>query len=187
VGFAAMALPGASLAAARDAGTEAVLAHWLSTGALWEELRMKGGAYGAFAGPDGMEGVFTLSTYRDPNALRSLETFPAILREAARSAPEEEALVKAVIGSFSKETRPRSPADKALSDCLRLLYGVDDGRRKAKLEAVVAAAAEELAGAAERLAASVETGPGIPAILAGTAEAEKIAAKLGVAIRTLPV
>jgi Zn-dependent M16 (insulinase) family peptidase len=187
VGFAAMALPGASLADGREAGTEAVLAHWLSTGALWEELRMKGGAYGAFAGPDGMEGVFTLSTYRDPNALRSLEAFPAILREAARSAPEEEALVKAVIGSFSRETRPRSPAEKTFADCLRFLYGIEDRRRREKLEAIVATTAAELAGAAERLAASAEAGPGIPTILAGTAEAERIAAKLGVEIRTLPV
>jgi Zn-dependent M16 (insulinase) family peptidase len=186
VGFAAMTLPAASLAD-REAGTEAVLAHRLSTGALWEELRMKGGAYGAFANPDGMEGSFNLSTYRDPNPLRSLELFPAILQEAARKIPDEEDLTKAVIGSFSRETRPRSPAEKAFADCLRFLYGVEDRRRKAKLEAIVSITAEELAAAAERLAASGETGPGIPAIIAGTAEAEKAAAKLGVEIRMLPV
>jgi Zn-dependent M16 (insulinase) family peptidase len=186
VGFAAMTLPAASLAE-REAGVEAVLAHWLSTGALWEELRMKGGAYGASASPDGMERVFTLSTYRDPNALRSLEAFPAILKEAARKAPDGEELTKAVIGSFSRETRPRSPAEKALADCLRFLYGIEDRFRKAKLESIVSITTEELAAAAERLAASWETGPGILTALAGTAEAEKAAAKLGVEIRTLPV
>ncbi|MDR3123740.1 MAG: peptidase M16, partial [Treponema sp.] len=186
VGFAAMTLPGASLVE-REAGAEAVLAHWLSTGALWEELRMKGGAYGAFANPDGLEGSFTLSTYRDPNPLRSLEAFPAILGEAARKAPEEEELVKAVIGTFSKETRPRSPSEKALADCLRFLCGLEDRRRKAKLEAIVSVAVTELAAAADRLAASRETGPGIPTVIAGPTAAEKAAAKLGVAIRTLPV
>jgi Zn-dependent M16 (insulinase) family peptidase len=186
VGFAATAFPAASLAD-REAGPEAALAHWLSTGPLWEELRMKGGAYGASASPDMMERVFSLSTYRDPNALRSLEAFPAILKEAARAAPEGEDLTKAVIGSFSRETRPRSPAEKAFADCLRFLYGIEDWRRKARLESIVSITTEELAAAAERLAASAETGPGVPTILAGTAEAEKAAAKLGVEIRTLPV
>jgi Zn-dependent M16 (insulinase) family peptidase len=186
VGFAAMSLPGASLAS-REAGTEAVLAHWLSTGALWEGLRMKGGAYGAFAGHDGVEEVFTLSTYRDPDALRSLEAFPDILKEAALQAPDEEELTKAVIGSFSKETRPRSPSEKAAAGCLRFLYGIDDRRRKAKLESIVSITAAELAAAAERLAAAGERGPGIPTVIAGTADAEKAAAKLGVEIRTLPV
>jgi Zn-dependent M16 (insulinase) family peptidase len=143
--------------------------------------------HAASAGPDGMEGVFIFSTYRDPNTLRSLEAFPAILREAARKAPDEEELTKAVIGSFSRETRPRSPAEKAFSDCMRFLYGLEDRRRKAKLESIVSITADELAAAAERLAASWETGPGIPTVIAGTAAAEKAAAKLGVEIRTLPV
>ena len=186
VGFAAMTLPAASLIE-REAGAEAVLAHWLSTGALWEELRMKGGAYGASAGPDGVEGVFALSTYRDPNPLRSLEAFPGILREAALKVPEDEELTKAVIGSFSKETRPRSPSEKALADCLRFLYGIEDRFRKAKLESIVSITAKELAAAAERLAASWETGPGILTALTGTADAEKAAAKLGTETRTLPV
>jgi Zn-dependent M16 (insulinase) family peptidase len=186
VGFAAMTLPAASLVE-REAGAEAVLAHRLSTGALWEELRMKGGAYGASATPDVTEGSLTFSTYRDPNPLRSLEAFPAILREAARKAPDEEELTKAVIGSFSKETRPRSPSEKALADCLRFLCGIEDRRRKAKLESIISVATAELAAAAERLAASGETGPGIPTVIAGPADAEKAAAKLGVAIRTLPV
>jgi Zn-dependent M16 (insulinase) family peptidase len=148
---------------------------------------MKGGAYGASANPDGLECAFTLSTYRDPNPLRSLEAFPAILGEAARKAPDEEELTKAVIGSFSRETRPRSPSEKALADGLRFLCGLDDRIRKAKLEAIVSVAAAELAAAANRLAASGETSPGIPTVIAGPAAAEKAAARLGVEIRTLPV
>jgi Zn-dependent M16 (insulinase) family peptidase len=186
VGFAALALPAASFGAP-EAGPETVLAHWLSTGALWEELRMKGGAYGASAYPNGMERLFTLSTYRDPNPLRSLEAFPNILKETALKAPDGEELTKAVIGSFSRETRPRSPGEKALSDCLRFLYGIEDSRRKARLESIVSATTAELAAAAERLAASGQTGPGIPTVIAGTAAAEKAAAKLGVETRTLPV
>jgi Zn-dependent M16 (insulinase) family peptidase len=153
---------------------------------------MKGGAYGAFAGPDGMEGAFTLSTYRDPGPLRSLEAFPAILQKAALEAPDEEALTKAVIGSFSKETRPRTPSEKGGADCLRFLYGIEDHHRKAKLESIVSITPAELSAAADRLALALDEAaqgatPGIPTVIAGTAEAEKAAAKLGVEIRTLPV
>jgi Zn-dependent M16 (insulinase) family peptidase len=190
VGFAAMTLSGASLHT-RQAGTESVLAHWLSTGALWEDIRMKGGAYGAFALPDGVENTFTLSTYRDPGPLRSLEVFPAILKESARTLPDEEALTKAVIGSFAKETRPRTAADKGLADFLRFLYGIEDHHRKGKLQSIVTITAAELAAAAERLAVALdaagEPGRGVPTVIAGTAEAEKAAAKLGVEIRMLPV
>jgi Zn-dependent M16 (insulinase) family peptidase len=186
VGFAAMTLKGSSLKT-REAGTEAVLAHRLSTGALWEDIRMKGGAYGAFAQSDGVEETFSLSTYRDPGPLRSIEVFPAILKEAAQAIPDEETLTKAVIGSFSRETRPRTAAEKGHADCLRFLYGIEDRRRKAKLESIVSITDAELAAAAERLAGSAETGPGIPTVIAGPGEAEKAAAKLGVEIRTLPV
>jgi Zn-dependent M16 (insulinase) family peptidase len=186
VGFAAMTLNGASLQT-REAGTEAVLAHWLSTGPLWENIRMKGGAYGAFANSDGVEETFSFSTYRDPGPLRSLEVFPAILKEAVQAVPDEETLTKVVIGSFSKETRPRTAAEKGHADCLRFLYGIEDCRRKAKLESIVSVMAAELAAAAERLAGSAETGRGIPTVIAGPGEAEKAAAKLGVEIRTLPV
>ena len=52
-------------------------------GALWENIRMKGGAYGAFATPDSLEGTFSFSTYRDPSPLRSLEAFSSIIKEMA--------------------------------------------------------------------------------------------------------
>jgi Zn-dependent M16 (insulinase) family peptidase len=190
VGFAAMTLPGASLhtqkaAGVVTAGAEAALAHWLSTGALWEDIRMKGGAYGAFANSDGVEGSFSLSTYRDPGPLRSLLAFPAILKEAAQTIPDEEALTKAVIGTFSKETRPRTAADKGLAGFLRFLYGIEDHHRRGKLESIVSITGEELAAAAEHLAAAAQDAPA--AVIAGTAEAEKAAAKLGAAIRVLPV
>ncbi|WP_010262190.1 insulinase family protein [Treponema primitia] len=187
VGFAAVTLPGSFLNTPRP-GIEPVLAHQLSTGALWEEIRMKGGAYGAFAHPDLAEGIFSLSTYRDPGPLRSLEAFPGILEAAARDTPDEEALTKAVIGSFAQETRPRTGAEKGLSDFVRFLYGIEDGHRANKLQSMVSITPEELCAAAKRLAAAAgEQGRGIPTVIAGTAEAEKAAAKLGVEIRKLPV
>jgi Zn-dependent M16 (insulinase) family peptidase len=186
VGFAALSLRGSSYAD-RRIGAEAVLAHRLSTGALWEDIRMKGGAYGAFANSDALEECFGFATYRDPDPLRSLDAFPAILRKETEIRCDDESLEKTVIGSFAKEKRPRTSAEKGYGDFLRFLYGIEDRRREQRLRAVVEVRAEEIAAAAARLAAvASEDGPGMPVVLAGLPMAEQAAAKLGATVRTLP-
>jgi len=184
VGFAALGLKAAPFAGAEQAA-ELVLAHRLSTGALWEDIRMKGGAYGAFAFPDGLEPVFLLATYRDPKPLRSLDAFRTALDAAARAAPDPEELEKAIIGSYAKETRPRTAADKGMADFLRFLTGIEDAARRRKLEALVALEPPELSAAARRLAAGWERS--CTAVLAGNSQAGEAAAALGAAVRRLPV
>ncbi|GHU85170.1 hypothetical protein FACS189473_3910 [Spirochaetia bacterium] len=198
VGFAALSLPGASYTS-REHAAELVLSHQLSTGALWEDIRMKGGAYGAFAHPDGIEKMFFLSTYRDPNPLRSLGAFGSILQGRAGQKADEEALEKAIIGSYAKETRPRTAAEKGGADFSRFLYGVDDRHRARKLQSLVDITDGELAAAARRLAgaaagpqagAAPNAAPILEAssiIIAGTEAAKEAAARLGVEVQGLPV
>lgn len=184
VGFGALAYPAAPYAAPEHAA-EIVLAHRLSTGPLWEEIRMKGGAYGAFAYPDGLEPVFTLSTYRDPAPDRSLEAFRSALAEAGENGLSGEELEKAIIGTYSKETRPRAPADKGFSDFMRLLYGIEDAARNRKLSYIVDMEASSVAAAARRLtssAASVHA-----AVVAGGPASDKAVAALGCPKKQLPV
>jgi Zn-dependent M16 (insulinase) family peptidase len=189
VGFAALSLP-ASPYTRREHAAELVLSHHLSTGAFWEEIRMKGGAYGAFAQPDGMEKRFCCSTYRDPNPLKSAGAFAAVLQKQARTPVDEETLEKAIIGSYAKETRPRSPAEKGAADFLRFLYGIDDHRREQKLRAMVEISGAELAEAAQRLAEAAggqASGGTALSIIAGPAAAREAAARLGADVRELPV
>jgi Zn-dependent M16 (insulinase) family peptidase len=187
VGFAALTLPAAPYGSAEQAA-ELVLSHQLSTGPLWEAIRMKGGAYGAFTHPDNLEGAFSFSTYRDPDPLRSLETFPALLKElAGRGAiGGEEELVKAVIGTYSKETYPRTAAEKSTLDFFRFLYGIEDSHRSRRLASVIAAKEEETAAVLRRLASQMES-PGCPVVIAGRAQAEKAAARLNRGVKELPV
>jgi Zn-dependent M16 (insulinase) family peptidase len=185
VGFAALTVPAASYIA-REHAAELVLAHQLDTGALWEDIRMKGGAYGAFAQPDGFERVFDFGTYRDPNPQRSLGAFINVLKDRAEQKPDEDALEKAVIGSYAKETRPRTAAEKGFADFFRFLYGLEDVHREQKLGALIDVTEAEITAAARRLAEPSATGL-VPVIIAGTAAAKKAAAQLGVPVRDLPV
>jgi hypothetical protein len=78
---------------------------------------------------------------------------------------------------------------------LRYLYGISKDHRQKQLEAIIALKAEDLDNAARRLAADAATktnaGPGssrgLSIIIAGTRTAEKAAAELGTAVKTLPV
>ncbi|MDR1655148.1 MAG: insulinase family protein [Treponema sp.] len=191
IGFAAMSLSAAPCLSQYHA-PELVLSHQLSTGALWERIRMKGGAYGAFAHANHSEGVFSFSTYRDPNPFRSLEAFSSILEmfdrieaeKAGDAAHRESELEKLIIGAYSRETRPSAPSAKAFSDFLRFLYGVSDKYRSRKLEGIISVRSEDLSAAAARLASQK---PCRPVIIAGNALAEKAAAALGVRAAALPV
>ncbi|MDR2501472.1 MAG: insulinase family protein [Treponema sp.] len=183
IGFAALALPGASYSS-REHAAELVLSHQLTTGALWEDIRMKGGAYGAFASADGCEGVFTLATYRDPQPLRSLDAFTRILQNRAAQEPDAAALEKAVIGAFAKETKPRTAASEGFVDFIRCLYGIGDQRRERKLQAMIASQEPELQAAARRLAAAQRDAP---VIIAGPAAAREAAGQLGVEPKELPL
>ncbi|MDR0718943.1 MAG: insulinase family protein [Treponema sp.] len=195
VGFAAITLPSAPFDTPEQAA-DRVLAHQLSTGALWEQIRMKGGAYGAFAYSSVLDGAFCLSTYRDPNPLRSLEAFSSILNGLSKQplsagGLEGDALDKAVIGAYANETQPQPPAAKSAIDFLRFRRGIEDSYRSRFLSSLIAVSGREISAVLNRLAASLNEGAGAalshPVIIAGPEEAKKAAQALGVEAVKLPV
>ncbi|MHC6203571.1 insulinase family protein [Breznakiellaceae bacterium SP9] len=184
VGFAAQTLASSPYGSPEQAA-ELVLAHQLSTGALWESIRMKGGAYGAFAHVDNIEGAFSFATYRDPKPLRSLEAFDTLFKHPEKLQPDEETLVKAIIGVYAREITPRTSADKSFSDFLRFLYGIEDKHRAQRLERLVALQDSDIERVLTGLAK--QTANRHPVILAGRSIAEKAAKELELDIQELPV
>jgi Zn-dependent M16 (insulinase) family peptidase len=190
VGFAAMTLRAAEYDTLAQTA-ETVLAHQLSTGALWENIRMKGGAYGASASSNGLEHCFSLSTYRDPNPLRSLDTFSAILKDSAANAADfskADNLEKMIIGCYANETRPRTPSEKSINDFLRFLSRIDDGCRRRKLERLINISENDISAALGDLASQLASQkPSACVVIAGMNSAEQAAKTLGVEIQLLPV
>jgi Zn-dependent M16 (insulinase) family peptidase len=186
IGFAALSLEAAPITSRRH-GAELALAHQLSTGPLWEEIRMKGGAYGAFAHINGTERIFAMSTFRDPEPLRSIGSFGGILANTLaqlKTRRDDEALEKTIVGAYSRETRPRTPAERASSDFIRFLYGFPEDLRRRRIKRLIELRQEELIAALERLAGQQGKSP---VIIAGPESAEKAAKELGVELTTLPV
>ena len=187
IGFAALTLNAAPFDTVEQAA-EMVLTHQLSTGALWEDIRMKGGAYGAFVTSDSLENNVSFATYRDPNPLRSLDIFSAILKngphEDYSQYSGEDYLVKSIIGCYAKETRPRTSAENGLFDFYRFLYGIEDSYRKRKLERLIALSTADIAAAFTALGSRPASNP---VIITGVKNAEQAAKALGTEVQMLPV
>ena len=183
VGFAAMTFNAAPFDTQQQLA-EMVLAHKLSTGALWEDIRMKGGAYGAFVNTDSLENCVSFATYRDPTPARSLEAINAILKNASHGNCGEAQLVKTIIGCYAKETRPRTGAENGLIDFYRFLYGLEDSYRKRKLERLVSTSTKDIAAAFADLSSREAAGP---VIITGMKNAEQAAKELGTEVQVLPV
>jgi Zn-dependent M16 (insulinase) family peptidase len=158
VGFAAAAFPAARIGSP-GFGRQTVMVHLLSTGPLWEELRVRGGAYGASAWTDGLEGIACMSSYRDPKPVVSLSFFGEVLsaqasRLAGGGAEVEAEAEEAVIGAVGREIRPMLPEERGYVDFRRSLYGIEDSLRQEKRDSMLASGPPELSEAAEELAES---------------------------------
>ncbi len=150
VGFVATAVPAARFGS-REHAHETVLAHLLSTGRLWESIRMKGGAYGAFSVAMGREAVFSFASYRDPNVASTLDAFRTAIEEIAVSGVDELSAKDSVIGTVAKDMKPLSPSGKSIVAFKRTLYGVSDELRESQQAWLLGTSREDLRKAAERL------------------------------------
>ncbi|MDR2542470.1 MAG: insulinase family protein [Treponema sp.] len=189
VGFAALALNSAPFDTIHQVA-ETVLTHQLSTGALWENIRMKGGAYGAFISSNCLENCISFATYRDPNPLRSLDVISTILKSNPQESLKyygggsESYLVKGIIGCYAKETRPRTSAENGLIDFFRFLFGIEDDYRKRSLERLIGISTADITDTFASLGSRTASEP---VIITSVKDAEQTAKALGVEAKMLPV
>jgi len=188
VGFAALAFNAAPFNTIEQIA-ESVLTHQLSTGALWEDIRMKGGAYGAFINSDSLENCVSFATYRDPNPLRSLDVISSILKNSNGydkycGGGDEDYLVKSIIGCYAKETYPRTSAENGLIDFYRFLYGIEDEYRRTRKKQLINLSTEDITRAFASLGSRVSSEP---VIITGMKNAEQAAKALGAEVKVLPV
>ncbi len=150
VGFAALSFKSAKYAS-REAVAEKVLAHLLSSGALWEKIRTVGGAYGAGAQIDAVSRRWNLYTYRDPNPQASLAAFDECLRQAAATPFDRDTVEKAIAGTYSDSILPRAPKDRGASAFLRELFLIDAKEVLANTKTLLSITPKDLQMAARRL------------------------------------
>ncbi len=125
-------------------GSALVAGHYLRTSWLWDRVRVRGGAYGAFCVLDRFSGVMTFASYRDPNFLETLEVFDASGRFLSDHEMSGEELNKSVIGVIGDLDRHMLPDAKGFASLTRYLTGDDDRHRQELREQVLATSAADV-------------------------------------------
>ncbi len=90
-------------------GALEVLKSMVSYGYLWNEIRVKGGAYGTSLGANLISGRLTLSSYRDPNLKKTFEVFENLVGYLETFDADEREMTKAKIGVFGNLDAPLTP------------------------------------------------------------------------------
>jgi Zn-dependent M16 (insulinase) family peptidase len=150
VGFVSTAFSASSFREPEHAH-EVLAAQLLKTDYLWEQVRMKGGAYGVSASANGGELLFGLSSYRDPNIAATLDAFKNGFDWLLRSGTAPANLEKAIINIVGRDLRPLSPGEKGIIGFRRRLYDIPDGLRQRKRNELLRSTPAHIREAAERL------------------------------------
>lgn len=104
-------------------GAAKVLATTIRYSYLWNEIRVKGGAYGALYNHQ-RNGNFALSSYRDPNIHKTLTAYKGLPEYVERMTLSDSELLKYIIGTISPMEQPKSAFSKGLIAFTRLQTGV---------------------------------------------------------------
>lgn len=135
-------------------GSAAVIARYLRNTWLWEQVRVQGGAYGAFCILDRISGILTFVSYRDPNLLNTLNVFDRAAEFLRGADLTREELTKSITGAIGDLDAHLLPDAKGYVSMLRYLNGDSEEARRQMRDEILATEAGDfkaLAGVLERV------------------------------------
>lgn len=178
------ALPASRLTAqsVSDYVAESVLARTLSTGVLWEQIRMQGGAYGASASMGIAPGVLCFVSYRDPHVARTISEFEKALEYAAAGKLTKNEIAQTIVSITGTEITPIPPGQRAQVVVARHISGRSIQLQKEIYRAYLRCSLAEVTAAAVRLREAARADHSIAVI----GEAATIAAANKARPATLP-
>jgi Zn-dependent M16 (insulinase) family peptidase len=133
-----------------------VLAKNLSTGYLWNKIRVEGGAYGGMALVATGQPVFSCASYRDPNLLSTLNHFEAGLALVAKGL-DADSVDQNIIATIGRIDAPKTPHEKGFGETVALLCGRSREYRRQLRDSVLRATSETLRQKAMQLLDEKET------------------------------
>lgn len=132
-------------------GSALVISNYLRTAWLWDRVRVRGGAYGAFSMLDRFTGVLTFSSYRDPNFLKTVEVFDQSADFLSTLDLSADELRKSIIGVIGDLDQYQLPDAKGFTSLARYLTGDDESHRQRMREQVLGTTARDFKEFGERL------------------------------------
>lgn len=144
-----------------QAGTLFVVDHYLSTGYLWDLIRVQGGAYGGDASFDLTSGMHFFCAWRDPGLLSSVQAFDGgsdAAKFLADVVPSNDSVTKSIVGAIGGIDAYQLPDAKGLTALQRHILGISDAERQQRRDVILATTSEDFADIAPYLEAAAEAG-----------------------------
>lgn len=133
-----------------EMGQYILMSRNLSTGYLWEKIRVAGGAYGGMASTSSSGAVFYCASYRDPNIGATLDHFETGLKNIAGKISVKE-IDQSIIGTIGKIDKPMTPHNRGFTETINLLCGETSEYRQQIRNSVLFATPELLAKRAQQI------------------------------------
>ena len=151
VSFVAMSMPSLGFKD-RYSPTLLLLSRHLSFSYLWEQIRVKNGAYGAKASFSPSLNIFSISSYRDPKIKETLECYMKLIDFIEKDMDlSEETMEQAIIGTFKLFDRPIRPAQALSLSLNRFMSGEDLDFRKSIRAALLSTKADDIKDVTNRV------------------------------------
>jgi hypothetical protein len=137
---------GSSLAAVRHARMA-----W-----LWDMIRVRGGAYGAFCILDRFSGALSFVSYRDPNLDNTLKIFDDTAEYFRTTKFSKAEVEKSIIGAMGDWDSYMLPDDKGFAALSRQMTGDDPAVRKQVREELLSTTADDFHALGEAMAKAMQ-------------------------------
>jgi Zn-dependent M16 (insulinase) family peptidase len=128
-----------------------VILNDLQSGYLWDAVRVKGGAYGAYGSVNKHTGVLAYTSYRDPNVKNTFKAFDGVASALATRVQGQEGLrrdqdlEKAILSTIGSIDAPTSPSERGSISTSRYLFQVRQEHVDRKRQEVLDANMKDLA------------------------------------------
>ena len=138
-------------------GAMGVLRQILSFEYLWQNVRVRGGAYGC-SGSMKRNGRGIFTSYRDPHLARTKKVFEDVVDYVRNFEADEDTMTKYVIGTISSMDTPLTPSTFGLVSLRAYLTGLTDEMRETFRREVIDADASSIRATADALESIVKSG-----------------------------
>ncbi|MCX7027871.1 MAG: insulinase family protein [Spirochaetes bacterium] len=135
-------------------GAFLVVKNYLDTTFLWENVRVKGGAYGGFSSFDLNSGLFIFLSYRDPNLEKTIEVFSKAGDFLGKLNISREELTRSIIGTIGGVDAYLLPDAKGFTSLVHFLTGYTYEDRQAMRKEILSASPEDFKALSAALAAT---------------------------------
>ena len=135
---------------------------------------MSGGAYGGFCDFDTHSGMFTYSSYRDPNLLKTVDVYDGTVDFLRGLELTGDELSKAIIGTIGDIDAYQLPDAKGRTAFMRHILGIREEERQQRREEVLGTTLRDFHAFADVLAAVKEKGRVVAVTSSERAEAANV-------------